>query len=56
MAWKLYRVLIALIVVVFGISWIMLASSMGAPVFFILFGIAFVLVAAYILIKVIFLK
>ena len=53
---KLYRVLIALIVVIFGIFWIVEASSIGAPGFFILFGIVFVAVAAFILLKTLFSK
>ena len=56
MAGKLFRVLIALIAIIFGIVWMMTASSIGAPGFFSLFGFIFIAVAVYILIKTLFSK
>ena len=42
---KLMAVLMALFVVCFGIFWIFMANSMGAPWYFIAFGVLFVAVA-----------
>ena len=56
MAGKLYKVLIALIAIIFGIVWMTAASSVGAPGFFSLFGVVFIAVAFYILIKALFSK
>ncbi len=56
MAGKFYRILVALIVVIIGIFWITEASAIGAPGFFILFGIVFVGIALYILLKTLFSK
>lgn len=53
---KLYRVLIPLFAVVFGIIWMILASSIGAPGFFLLFGLLFVGIAIFILLRVLFFK
>ena len=54
MAGKLYRVLIAFLTIIFGIVWMMTASSIGAPGFFSLFGLVFIAVAVYILTKTLF--
>ena len=56
MSGKLYRMLAAIIVVIIGIFWITEASAIGAPGFFILFGIVFVGIAVYILLKTLFSK
>ncbi len=44
-------VLIALFVVCFGIFWIFMADSMGAPWYFILFGVLFVAVSIITLLR-----
>jgi hypothetical protein len=48
---KLMAVLIALFVVCFGIFWIFMANSMGAPWYFILFGVLFVAVSIFTLFR-----
>ena len=48
---KLYRMLSALIAIIFGIVWIYLANDSGAPWFFSLFGVVFIGIAAFIFVK-----
>jgi len=48
---KFYRLLSALIMIVFGIFWIHMAMDIGAPWFFPLFGLVFIGIAAFIFIK-----
>ena len=48
---KLMAVLIALFVVCFGIFWLFMADSMGAPWYFILFGVLFVAVSIITLLR-----
>ncbi len=51
MSSKLYRMLSALIAVIFGIVWIFMANDAGAPWFFSLFGLVFIGIAAFIFVK-----
>lgn len=48
---KFYRMLSALIAIIFGIVWIYLANDSGAPWFFSLFGVVFIGIAAFIFVK-----
>ena len=44
---KMYRILIALIAIIFGVFWMIAASSISAPWFFSLFGLVFIAIAAF---------
>ena len=54
MSGKLSRIIAAIMLIVFAIIWTYSASSMGAPIFFPLFGLAFIAIAVYLLIKALF--
>jgi len=54
MAGRPFGIALAAIVVIFSIFWMLTASSMGAPWFFSLFGLFFVIVAIYVLLRTIF--
>ena len=51
MSGKLFRMLSALIMIIFGIIWIHMAIDIGTPWFFPLFGLVFIGIAAFIFIK-----
>ena len=53
---KMYRILIALIAIIFGVFWMIAASSIGAPWFFSLFGLVFIAIAAFKIIRTVFSK
>ena len=51
MSGKFFKMLSALIMIVFGIFWIAMAMGIGAPWFFPLFGLVFIGIAAFNFIK-----
>ena len=54
MSKKLFGVAMALGAVLFGIFWMSVVSSIGAPSFFSMFGIVFIIVAIFILLRTVF--
>ena len=53
---KLFAIILTVFVILFGIFWIFLANSIGAPWYFILFGLVFVGVAVLTLFRVLSLR
>jgi hypothetical protein len=51
---KLFGAAIALAAVLFGIGWMSVVSSVGAPPFFSMFGIVFIIAAIFILLRTVF--
>ena len=51
MSGKFFKMLSALIMIVFGIFWIAMAMDIGAPWFFPLFGMVFIGIAVIIFLK-----
>ena len=51
---KLQGVIMGIAVIIFGIFWTMMASNIGAPGFFSIFGIFFIILAVIFLLRVLF--
>ncbi len=54
MAGRPFGIVLAVLVVIFSLFWMVTVASLGAPWFFSLFGLVFVILAIYLLLRTVF--